>query len=408
MEQKYVFNNMSPMQEKINYSIAAAGSLAVIYGFTASVAICNVTALLGGALILRHIDNDTYTLKKSIKNNLRKLIKDNALYVEEDNKITYRPEVYFGFDESFIEIKIRIDGSKYRGVYLDLDNNLQDLFVMECVSKELIDGCMIYRLDRTSTERLSMSNIKGLQEDLIPINSKMSWNYRKCPHALFAGVTGKGKTYFLAYLIKVLTLLKAEIKIIDPKMSDLSYLERIYKESVVSSPGQIAQMLRETKDMMNQRYETFKHMHNYGFGKDFKDYGFRPVFILFDEMAAFMATADRKTANEIEGHMLEIIMKGRQAGVFMILTTQRPDSDVIKTAIRDQLGLRVALGEMSKTGYTMVFGSEFKDLELNNSAPGNGFIFIDGIHTKPVKFQSPLFESNYNLVKDLANLTRRG
>jgi DNA segregation ATPase FtsK/SpoIIIE-like protein len=101
-------------------------------------------------------------------------------------------------------------------------------------------------------------------------------------------------------------------------------------------------------------------------------------------------------------------MKGRQAGVFMVLTTQRPDADVIKTAIRDQLGLRIALGEMSKTGYSMVFGSDFNDLELNNSAPGNGFIFIDGLHTKPVKFQSPLFENNYNFVKELKDITRRG
>lgn len=145
---KYIFTNTSPLQDKITYSLAAASSFAILYGFTASIAICNVAALLGGAIALRHIDNDSYAVKKYIKNNLRKMIKNNGFYTEENNKITYRPEVYFDFNENFIEIKIRLDGSKHRDRYLDLDNTLQDLFIMECVSKELIDGYMIYKLDR--------------------------------------------------------------------------------------------------------------------------------------------------------------------------------------------------------------------------------------------------------------------
>lgn len=405
---KYIFTNTSPLQDKITYSLAAASSFAILYGFTASIAICNVAALLGGAIALRHIDNDSYAVKKYIKNNLRKMIKNNGFYTEENNKITYRPEVYFDFNENFIEIKIRLDGSKHRDRYLDLDNTLQDLFIMECVSKELIDGYMIYKLDRYSAERLNIVDIKLVENDLIPFNTKIFWNFRKCPHALITGVTGKGKTYLLAYLIKVFALLKAEIKILDPKLSDLSYLERIYRDNVVSSPGQIAQILREATELINERYSTFKTMPNYGFGKDYKDYGFKPMFIIFDEIAAFMASVDKKTSKEVDDYMAEIIMKGRQAGVFMVLTTQRPDADVIKTAIRDQLGLRVALGEMSKTGYTMVFGSEFSDLELNCGAPGNGFIFIDGVHTKPVKFQSPLFNQDYSFVKDLATIARQG
>ena len=405
---KYEFTDVSPIQKKINYSIAAVGSLGLLFGVTGSIPICNTAVLLGGAVVYRCLTDKTFTFNCSIKNNLYNLIKFNNFYKVEKEKLTYKPCIYYEYDKKYLNIKIKLDGSSFRDNYLQLENFLEDLFVMECIDKVQDQGYIIYKLDRTSIVRFNISHIDMLEQDLIPINSKIAWNYRKCPHALITGVTGKGKTYLLAYLIKILTLLKADIKILDPKMSDLSYLERIYRDNVVSSPGQIARILRETSELMNERYSTFKSLPKYGFGKDYRDYGYKPVFIIFDEIAAFMASVDKKTAKEIDDYMAEIIMKGRQAGVFMALTTQRAEADVIKPSVRDQLGLRIALGEMSKTGYSMVFGSEFNNLELNNSAPGNGFIYIDGVHTKPVKFQSPLFEKNYNFVKDIANIQRQG
>lgn len=402
---EYIFVDETPLQKEISYSLAIIGSLVVLYGFTTSVALCNAAVLLGGAVAYKYFSNNSFS--RFIKYNLYKLIKNNEFYKAEENELIYKPKIYYDFTDKYLEIKIRLDGSKYRDIYLQLENLLEDLFIMECIGKEQKQGYIIYTLDRTLTERLNIDDLKTLQSDIIPINNKIQWNFRKCPHALISGITGKGKTYFLAYLIKCFLLLKADIKILDPKISDLSYLENLFEDCVASSPAQIAKILRKTIEKMNSRYEQFKKLSCYCFGKDYKDYGYRPVVIIFDEVAAFIASIDKKLSKEVSNYMAEIIMKGRQAGVFMILTTQRPDADVIKTSIRDQLGLRIALGEMSKTAYGMVFGSEFNDLELNNAAPGNGFIFIDSVHTKPIKFQSPYFSNNYNFVKDLFKCTRQ-
>lgn len=404
---RYVFKNIDSFELKVNYSIAAISSLLLIYGFTMSLVLCNIVALLGATIFLRYRCEDSYILNDFISSSLEHLIKTNNFYTVENSRLVYAPEVYYSYDESFIYIKFRLDGSRYREFYLTLENLLQDLLLLECVSKEESLGYVIYKFDRLSADRLNISTIKALDSDIIPIDTKLAWNYRKSPHALICGVTGKGKTCFLAYLIKVFTLLKANFKIIDPKLSDLSYLENIYRNNVVSKPLEIAKVLRETVQLMNDRYETFKHLLNYSFGKDFKDYGFKPVFIVFDEVAAFMAAADKKLSKEIEDYMSEIILKGRQAGVFMILTTQRPDADVIKTSIRDQLCFKVAFGQMSKTGYTMIFGSDFNDLELLDSSTGSGYVYIDGVHTKPVQFKSPLFENNYDFVKDLRDLFKK-
>lgn len=405
---RYRFVDLTPVQKNANYMAASVGALTLLLGATGSLVVCNGAIITCGALAYAAIKNKSLSFNREIRRKLYSLIKTHEFYKAEDKKLIYRPEVRYGHDEKYLTVGIKLDGSKFRDDYLDLGNYLEDLFSMECVSKEQREGFIYYKLDRTSTERLNMAEISLLEDDLIPINNKIYWNFRKCPHALIAGVTGKGKTYLLAYLIKIFLLLKADVKIIDPKISDLSHLKRFFKENVASSPGEIAKILRETVEKMNERYEQFKYLVNYGFGKDYKDYGYKPMVIIFDEMAAFVASVDSKTSKEVNEYMMQIIMKGRQAGIFMILTTQRPDADVIKTAIRDQLGLRIALGEMTKTGYTMVFGSEFNDLELNSGAPGDGFIMIDGLHTKPVKFQSPYFNKDYKFIKDIATIVRRG
>ncbi|URZ06509.1 FtsK/SpoIIIE domain-containing protein [Clostridium felsineum] len=398
---KYVFVDENNVEKSLNYSLEAVGILIIIYGFTHSIMLCNVSVLIGGILGYRYYLFNSYSLNKLIKNSLYRLVKTNDFYIAKDDKVVYRPTIFYTFDDTYITIKIRLDGSKFREKYTQLDKQLEDLFIIECTSKEEKLGYMIYTLDRTYTRRLDASTINMLSMDYIPINNKLKWNFRKCPHALVAGVTGKGKTYFLAYLIKSFLLINADIKIIDPKMSDLSYLEKIFKDNVVSTSGQIAKILRETVEKMNTRYTEFKELEEYGFGKDYKDYGYSPVIIIFDEVAAFMASTDKKISKEVNSYLSEIILKGRQAGVFMVLTTQRPDSDIISTDIRDQLGLRIALGQMSKTAYTMIFGSEFSDLELNCSTAGTGFICMDGTTSKPIKFESPYFSANYNFVKDV-------
>lgn len=399
---RYIYLLDVPERDQ-DYIPIGLGALTMIYFTTNSLPGTYLAAALGGFAFCVYKLIPNYD--RTVRQGLRKLITNQGFYeCSSDYKVLYCPDIQYFYDEYALGIWIRLDGSKYRDKYLSLENHLQDIFQMQCFCKEEKDGHIVYLLDRGLTKRLNVKLIEGLKEYSIPINSKISWNFRKCPHALVTGVTGKGKTYFLAYLIKAFTLLKSEIKILDPKMSDLAYLERIFKDDVASTPGQIIKILRETVEKMNERYEQFKFQRNYGFGKDYQDYGFKPIVIFFDEMAALMATVDKKEGKEIMDYCSQIILKGRQAGVFMVLTAQRPDADVIKTSIRDQLGLRIALGEMSKTAYTMVFGSEFNDLELNCSEPGNGFIFIDGINTKPVKFQSPLFDTDYNFVKDLYEL----
>lgn len=131
---------------------------------------------------------------------------------------------------------------------------------------------------------------------------------------------------------------------------------------------------------------------NVKFGSTYRDFNLRPCFLIVDEVASLMAMLDRKSATELEDGLKQIIMKGRQAGVFLILATQKPEAEVIATAIRDQFGLRIALGQMSKMGLKQTLG-EFDDLPISETGTGKGYIFIDGQHWNlPRGFTAPFLD----------------
>ena len=84
-------------------------------------------------------------------------------------------------------------------------------------------------------------------------------------------------------------------------------------------------------------------------GKNYIHYNLKPIVIIFDEVDAAMEE-DKKIGKEIESYLKQLILKSRQAGIFIVLSTQKPNVEAFSTVIRDQIGLRAALGNYRKMG----------------------------------------------------------
>lgn len=252
--------------------------------------------------------------------------------------------------------------------------------------------------------RLDILEMPLVNDTALALTKQYNWNYRKCPHALICGITGGGKTALLVYMIRSLLKAKATISIIDPKKSDLSYLEKYFGDKVVCENHNIVTLMGQSVVMMNKRFEEFKARNDYAFGQDYHSYQYKPHFLFFDEVMAFFGgSADNKDKLLCKKYLLDIIAKGRQAGVFVIITTQRADTKFIDGAIRDQLGLRISLGKLSNDGYKMTFGRQ--DLTLSSNTIGAGFIYIDGLKwDRPRDFLSPYIPQSYDFIKDIENL----
>lgn len=245
--------------------------------------------------------------------------------------------------------------------------------------------------------------------DAIPLTGELSWNFFHLPHMLIAGGTGGGKSTFLYYLIAEFMRLgnsngfAGEVYICDPKNAELASLSHVIgSDRVGVSPAQIAKVVRLCREEMDRRYEYMQDPERFRFGANAFTYGLNPVFLIFDEVAASKAAADKKTFTEVWDNLTQLVLKARAANVFVILAMQQPRADTISTDIRDNLGARVSLGSLSDEGYRMTFGGSFDFLPIEER--GTGYIMLDGWDA-PRPFKAPFADySKVDYPKELKRL----
>lgn len=322
-----------------------------------------------------------------------------------EKKMTYFPRVYYRNRKGKIEITFRLDGSRCHERFLYMTDHLSAMFDMEVTEAKRRTWYMVYTLEDVSKSRLYLGKdeiVYGKNE--IPLMKGISWNFKRAPHALVTGITGGGKSFFLQYLINSLETMDVSIKIIDPKRADLYNLHNLLgDENVAYAAGRIMRLLREAVEEMEERYAG---MEGKPFGTDYESMGFQPQFIIFDEFVAFIQTVDRaEERKKLLGYLAQIVLKGRQAGVFLIFATQRADASCLPGAIRDNLGLRVSLGALEMVGYRMTFGDV--DRSLEKFGPGHGYVFISGVTGTVREFYAPFFTEGYDPVKELEEIVKK-
>ena len=262
-----------------------------------------------------------------------------------------------------------------------------------------------YVFEVSSDNRLIFSKSqrqKYINDTVVQLTEKIRYDISKVSHGLTVGSTGSGKTMFINSKILAYAKMKADIFICDPKNADLSLLQYVegFPESHIGvSHAQICKILRLVNQEMEERYERY-FSNKSAFGKTFVDFDLPPVVLFFDEVTAFMKTADKKILTEVKDYLYALIMKGRQAGCFIELSMQRPDAEVLDGAIRDQLGCRAALGKLSRDGYRMIFDTT--DFNYYDSdVVGSGYITIASQIIEPIYFETPFFSEDFDFIEEL-------
>lgn len=364
-----------------------------------------------------------YNLKNIQK--LSKLIINNNFYIVENvkgtdgnsrKKCTYFPKIYYWCSKERIYINIELDGSKFHSKYLELGSKLEQMYNSEIVDKVVKNSEVTYMLQMfTEDSRIVLDLIKGQNIGTkIPLMKGIEWDIVKIPHCLVTGATGGGKSFFLFYLVRSFFNLKNEVgdplecivKVLDPKMSDLSFLDSIMPDDVFFSKDKILKQLRLAVEEMEERYTLMRKAENQKVGSNFLEHNLSPYVIFFDEFIAFAISLEKSKKEELRDRLFQIILKGRQAGIFIVLTGQRADAEFMPGAIRDNLGLRVSLGNLSKDGYKMTFGDVEKEF-LERTEKGQGYVYLMGESKYPMEFYSPLLSKDYNLIEDVKGLLSR-
>ena len=326
---------------------------------------------------------------------LSRFLIENNLYliknIRRENKTIEKivlPQVYLKQSRYKIEVRFILEGNKFQDRFLNLGSTLEVMFNGDFRNKTFDKRFITYdiainRIDSRIT--INEVDVKGSKLQLM---TDVTWDYIEEPHLLIGGGTGGGKTVVLMTIIYALAKI-GFVDICDPKNSDLAGLKKIpvFHGRVYTSKEDIIQCFKENVAFMEKRYELMSTSPKFQAGKNFTHYGMTPKFILVDEWAALMAKIDRDYSlqSELMEYLSQLVLEGRQAGVFIIFAMQRPDGEFIKTALRDNFMKRLSVGHLESTGYDMMFGDanktkEFKKLDEINGikVKGRGYIANNG------------------------------
>lgn len=327
-------------------------------------------------ILARFMLENNYFLIKRVKRE-KKVIEKRIL-----------PNVYLKQDKHSALVSFILEGNKFQDRFLNLGATLEVMFNGDYRNKTFEGNYVQYEIAINRIDsRISISDVvvKGSKLQLM---KDVVWDYIEEPHLLIGGGTGGGKTILLMTLLYALAKI-GFVDICDPKRSDLAGLKNIpvFHKRVYSSKETIINCFKENVAFMEKRYELMASSPHFQAGKNFTHYGMKPKFVLIDELAALMAEIDRDYTlqSELVEYMSQLILKGRQAGVSVIIAMQRPDGEYIKTALRDNFMKRLSVGHLESVGYDMMFGDanknkEFKKLDTINGVKvkGRGYIATNG------------------------------
>lgn len=353
------------------------------------------------------------------------IIRESLLYVLHTNRLytTYKDstgqekvirsailEYELDRQKGHVLIKALIRGDEFSHKLKSLEDELCGVLELELEKKVLRPSVAEYHFYYIKPKRLVLQSHNQRQEiDSLDIDLGYGVNYNpiKCPHILVSGGTGSGKSVFISFLILELLKRQSTVYIADPKNSDLGSLSHYIGDKYVSTnPNNIARVVRLVVEAMTARYQIMRD--NFQYGSNFADHGFKPVWLIFDEMGAFQASGTDKKSKEIITEVMDgikqIILLGRQAGVFFLVSAQQVNaSATLSTELRDNLGLRIALGANSSEGYRMVFGSatpkNLKPIEVK----GAGYLYMQGSGKESAQYwESPYLDiTQFDFIKEL-------
>lgn len=238
-----------------------------------------------------------------------------------------------------------------------------------------------------------ITELKPANDFEITVEKDLTFSLLRNIHCLLVGNTSSSKTTFLKSMIVQLFMFQTDIDltILDVKsefsswtflpdgtiLSDsddiLNYFE-VLLELVINREQQIAQ-LSAREDLTGATFVNFNQE-------------MKMKFCIIEEYSAMLSSiTDTKKRKRVQDLVLSIVSRSRSSGVYICICMQQPRSELISTAVRDNLGVRICLsnGAITDELARMVFGETDN---IDNHAPRfSGYIMTsDGQFSKPRRF----------------------
>ncbi len=223
-------------------------------------------------------------------------------------------------------------------------------------------------------------------------------NLAKMPHMLIAGTTGAGKSVTIHALITSLLyrLGPEDLRfiMIDPKRVELTLYNKIphLLTPVITDAKKAILSLKWAAKEMERRYniletEAVRDIDSYHKlianrkPKDGEEIDRMPfIVIILDELADIMSSFPR----ELEAGIVRLAQMSRAVGIHLILSTQRPEVNVITGLIKANVPARIALKVSSQIDSRTILDTGGAEKLLG----AGDMLFISGESSQPERIQS--------------------
>lgn len=206
---------------------------------------------------------------------------------------------------------------------------------------------------------------------------------------LISGMTRGGKSVFLNSFINTILLTKTEKEVkllfIDPKMVEMSIYENI--------PHNRFPIVHDTKKASDIFIWCIEEIERRETKKEDKPY----IVIVADEYEDTML-AER----DVEEKLCDIASKGKEVGIYMILSSARASDTIITENLKNAIKTRIAFAMVSKTDSITLL-----DEEGGEELLGNGDMIFKSENEK-IRLQAPWisYEEQMSVVNKVGNNTQ--
>lgn len=333
-----------------------------------------------------------------VKNRLEKQMLDAGFGIQRNWYVSL-PKIKLSFSKDFSSGILKVQNM------LRYDKKLDDTvlsaalgkFVVECHHQtddanhyvyELIDGSVSFKLTFKTYKEFLRYNAT-----LSPYELSLDKRSQVClQHTLVVGMTGAGKS-IETYNIIMQMINKSipyELYISDLKGSGLAVLGEILGKKTAVEFDDTVELIKAFVTKMRERKIEMKELLKTRLDADYSDFGLSPHVLIIDEYASFaeiLNSKEKKVRDPIMSMLYETVLQGRQLGNFLFLTMQKSDAKLIDTALRDNIPLKIVLGNSEPQTYITAFGHT--QIPNRDYGPGDGVFTEPRIAPEPKLVQCP-------------------
>ncbi len=243
---------------------------------------------------------------------------------------SYKEDLILSFNVIDVEFQVAINGTSYLGINL-IKKKEKILMLGDLIqSKEFIE----------TKQRIPIIIGKDFNDNMV------IEDLAQLPHLLIGGTTGTGKSNFLnAFIVEIIYKLKpSEVKLVlvDTRKTNFqrfNTLPHLLIPVITESQkaiGMLAYLIQE----MNNRYKLFeeKKVDNIDSYNKISVERLPRIVAIIEDFCDLMI----ETEKEIEIYVQRLIQMSRASGINLIISTQRPSTNVITGVIKANIPSRIA------------------------------------------------------------------